>query len=271
MPKATVNGVELHYEEQGAGVPLLLLMGFGDDCHAWSQQIPAFSARYRTITCDHRGVGQSAKPVNGYSIPQFADDAVGLLDHLGIARAHVLGYSMGGRIAQHLAAHHPERVEGLVLVATAAKPNPLNLYSLKAGAYLYETFGAEAAGAFGPLISFTHAYFATHLPELLGRLGAPVASPMPLHAFLGHVRAIEEHDTTGLLALIKAPTLVLLGEQEWLNPRAEAERLVHGIPGATLQVLPGGGHGLIWEIADAFNDAILGFLARVERGSPGRP
>jgi pimeloyl-ACP methyl ester carboxylesterase len=263
MPTARVNGIELYYEERGGGAPLLLLMGFGDDCHAWSQQVPAFAERYRTIAYDHRGVGKSAKPAGGYSIPQFAADALGLLDHLGLARAHLVGYSMGGRIAQYLAAHHPDRVAGLVLAATASRPNALNLYSLKAGAYLYETFGPEAAGAFGPLVSFTHAYFARHLPELAQALGRPAADPMPLHAYLGHVRAIEEHDTTAVLARIAAPTLVLLGDQEWLNPRAEADRLVRGIPGATLQVLSGGGHGFIWEIADAFNDAVLAFLAKV--------
>jgi len=263
MPTARVNGVELYYEEHGAGFPLLLLMGFGGDCHAWSRQVPAFAARYRTIVYDYRGVGQSEKPPAGYSIAQFAADALSLLDHLGIARAHLLGYSMGGRIAQHVAAHHPERVGSLVLAATSAKPNALNLYSLKAGAYLYEKCGPEAAGAFGPLVSFTHTYFAQHLPELMRALGQPAANPMPLHAYLGHVRAIEEHDTTGVLAQILAPTLVLFGDQEWLNPLAEAERLVRGIPGARLQILPGGGHGFVWEIADAFNDAVLAFLEPV--------
>jgi 3-oxoadipate enol-lactonase len=166
-------------------------------------------------------------------------------------------------VAQHLAAHHPERVHALVLAATASKPNPLNLYSLKAGAYLYERFGPEAAAAFGPLISFTHDFFATHLSELLAALGKPPASAMPIHAYHGHVRAIEEHDTDAVLGRITAPTLILIGEHEWLNPMPEAERLRAGIPDARIEVLPGG-HGLLWEASEAFNRAVLAFLAQVE-------
>jgi pimeloyl-ACP methyl ester carboxylesterase len=260
MPRALVNGVNLHYEEHGRGFPLLLLMGFGDGCDAWSNQLPAFAARFRTIAHDYRGVGQSEKPSTGYSIAQFAADTVGLLDALGVPNAHVVGYSMGGRVGQYLAGHFPHRVQSLVLAAAAAKPNALVRYSLRAGAYLYERFGPEAAAAMNPLISFTHAYFEQHIGRLLQELGKPVAAPMPLHAYRGHVDAIEAHDTTGLLPKIVAPTLVILGDQESLNPMPDASLLVQRIPRARLQVLPGTGHGLIWETPAAFNDAVLEFL-----------
>lgn len=261
MPKVVINGVGLNYEEAGAGAALLLLMGFGDSIAAWSGQVPAFAARHRTITLDHRGTGGSESPPDGYSIPQFSDDAIGLLDHLGIERAHVLGYSMGGRVAQDIAARYPARIGAIMLAASAAKPNPLNVYSLRAGAYLYREFGPEAAAAFGPLISFTHAYFEDHLAALTEKLGKPAAHPMALHAYEGHVRAIEEHDTTAILGRITAPTLVLMGEDEWLNPKADADIMLNGIANSTLQVLEGGGHGLLWEIPDAFNRAVLDFLA----------
>lgn len=260
MASARIHGVDIYYEEHGAGFPLLLLMGFGDGCGAWSNQIPAFAKPYRTIAFDHRGVGQSEAPAGGYSIPQFADDAWGLLDHLGVGRAHLVGYSMGGRVAQEMAARRPERVAAMVLAASAAKPNPLNVYSLKAGAYLYRTFGPEAAGAFGPLISYTHDYFAGHLDALVARLGRPPENAMPVHAYEGHVRAIEEHDTTPVLARITAPTLVLMGEHEWLNPKADADIMLKGIKGSRLQVLKGGGHGFLWETPDAFNRVVLEFL-----------
>ena len=83
---------------------------------------------------------------------------------------------------------------------------------------------------------------------------------MPEHAFEGHVRAIEEHDTTPLLGKINAPTLVLMGDQEWLNPRSDADVLLQGIRHSWLRVLEGGGHGFLWEIPDAFNQVILEFL-----------
>ena len=260
MPVAKVNDVGLYYEEHGSGFPLLLLMGFGDSCGAWSNQIPAFSAQYRTVALDHRGVGKSEKPESGYAIPQFSDDAIGLLDTLGIARAHVVGYSMGGRVAQDMAARYPDRVAAMVLAASAAKPNALNVYSLKAGAYLYRTFGPEAASAFGPLISFTHAYFERHLDEVVDNLGKKQDDPMPLHAYEGHVKAIEIHDTTPILDRIKAPTLVVMGDQEWLNPKTDADIMLQGISDSRLQVLENSGHGFLWEIPDAFNRAVLDFL-----------
>ncbi len=260
IPKAVVNGVALNYGEWGTGYPLLLLMGFGDSLAAWSSQIPAFSAKFRTIALDHRGSGESEAPADGYAISQFSDDAVGLLDTLGIERAHVLGYSMGGRVGQDMAARYPDRVSALVLAASAAKANPLNIYSLRASAWLYETHGPEAAAAFGPLISFTHAYFEDRLDALTDGLGKPASHPMPLHAYRGHVRAIENHDTTSVLGRIAAPTLVLMGDKEWLNPMEDARVLLDGIPDARLSVLEGGGHGFLWEIPDAFNDAVIGFL-----------
>lgn len=260
MPRATVDGVALNYRETGAGHPLLLLMGFGDSLDAWSNQIPAFSAKYRTIALDHRGTGESEAPPGGYSIPQFADDAMGLLDRLGVERAHVLGYSMGGRVGQDMAARYPDRVSALVLAASAARANPLNVYSLRASAWLYETHGAEAAAAFGPLISFTHAYFDDHLDRLSDALGKPAADPMKPHAYRGHVSAIENHDSTPLLGRIAAPTLVLIGDREWLNPMSDQLAMLDGIPNAELRVLENGGHGFLWEIPDAFNEAVIEFL-----------
>ena len=260
MPQARVNGVSLNYGEWGAGHPLLLLMGFGDGLDAWANQLPAFAEKFRTVALDHRGSGESEAPAGGYSIPQFADDAIGLLDRLGIERAHVLGYSMGGRVGQDMAARYPDRVSALVLAASAAKANALNIYSLRASAWLFETYGPEAAAAFGPLISFTHAYFEDTLESLTDSLGAPAYEPMAMHAYRGHVEAIENHDSTPILGRIAAPTLVLVGEAEWLNPMSDQQAMVDNIPGARLRVLEGGGHGFLWEIPDAFNRAVIEFL-----------
>ena len=260
MPRETVNGVSLNYDEWGAGHALLLLMGFGDGLDAWASQVPAFAEKFRAVALDHRGSGESEAPAGGYAIPQFADDAIGLLDRLGIARAHVLGYSMGGRVGLDMAARYPDRVSALVLAASAAKANALNVYSLRASAWLYETHGPEAAAAFGPLISFTHARFEDFLEDFTDRLGAPVAAPMPMHAYRGHVEAIENHDSTPLLGRIAAPTLVLVGDGEWLNPMSDQRAMADGIPGARLRVLEGGGHGFLWEIPQAFNEAVIDFL-----------
>jgi len=115
MPKVWVNGIDSNYVEAGSGDPLLMIMGFGGDHLAWAFQVPVFSAKYRVITFDNRGAGQSSVPDVAYSTRMMADDAVGLLDVLGVERAHVRGASMGGLIAQEVALNHPRRVRSLQL------------------------------------------------------------------------------------------------------------------------------------------------------------
>ena len=267
MSTAQINGVKICYEVNGSGFPIILLMGLGGNRKDWHEQVPVFAKHYRTISYDHRGTGDSDKPETGYSISQFADDCIGLLDHLNLDRAHLVGYSMGGRIAQLIASRYPNRVAALVLAATAAKPNPLNLYSLKLGAYLYQNHGPSAAASVGPLIEFTHSYFSKNLPMLVDKLGAVPEMPMPLHAFLGHVSAIENHDTTEILASILSPTLVVIGDQEWLNHLPDANELVGGIPDAQLQSITGASHGLILEQPEQFNQCVLDFLSDYSRSA----
>src|SRR5712691_12441450 len=123
MSVAKVGTIELYYDEHGSGDPLLLVMGLAADSAAWMFQVPDFARHHRTIVFDNRGVGRSAKPPGPYTIHEMADDAAGLLDALDIARAHIVGVSMGGMIAQELALRHPQRVRGLVLACTFPEPD----------------------------------------------------------------------------------------------------------------------------------------------------
>src|SRR5262249_3659530 len=123
MSTAKVGGIDLYYEEQGSGYPLLLIMGLAADSQAWLFQVPDLAPHYRTLTLDHRRVGRRRKPAGPCSIPGMADGAVGLVDTLKIERAHVVGVSMGGMIAQELVLRHPSRVKGLVLACTFPEPD----------------------------------------------------------------------------------------------------------------------------------------------------
>ncbi len=119
MPRASTSGASLYYQVHGSGGdPVLLIMGLGSDLHFWERQIPAFAARHRVIAFDNRGVGRSDKPPGPYSVAMLAADAARVLDAAAVERAHVVGLSMGGMIAQELAIAHAERVGALVLAGT---------------------------------------------------------------------------------------------------------------------------------------------------------
>ena len=124
MPKMKVNDIQIYYQEIGSGEPLVMIMGLGGDLTAWAFQTPVFSQEFRCIVFDNRGAGRTDHPDTPYTIRMMARDTVSLLDGLGIDRAHVLGLSMGGMIAQEIAINEPSRVLSLQLHATLAKPDP---------------------------------------------------------------------------------------------------------------------------------------------------
>lgn len=267
MPFARVNGIRLYYEDHGKGTPLVLVMGYGDGCGKWAKQMPAFARRHRVIAFDNRGGGKTDAPRSGYSIRTFAEDTIGLMDHLGIDRAHLCGYSMGGRIAQDVAIRHPGRLRSLILCATSARPSAFNKYTLWLDMVLVPRYGPGAVAPFGPIYQYTRAWFEKHYRALVANLRRrPKGDGAPVHGLIGQAKAILTHDTSRDLGRIRAPTLVLVGDQDLLNPPPESEVLAKRIPGARLRVLRGGGHGFLWEIPERFNTAVLDFTSRVDAG-----
>lgn len=126
MPKVQANGIDIYYEIKGAGEFLLLIAGFASDLTNWSKMVSLLAEKYRVIVFDNRGVGRSSAPESPYTIRQMADDTAGLLDKIGVDKAHVAGHSMGGMIAQEFALGYPEKVRSLMLLATCAKPDERN-------------------------------------------------------------------------------------------------------------------------------------------------
>src|SRR5689334_6287566 len=230
MPTARVGDVDLYYEEHGSGDPLLCIMGFATDSTGWLLQLPAFAERHRTIVFDNRGVGRSDKPTTPYTIHEMADDAAGLLDHLGIPRAHVLGVSMGGMIAQELALRHPERVRGLVLAATFPEPDAATeaqrtVLFTQMGGTISETGEMRIdVTALDPLMFFQHllplvfndGFIQTELPKLMQLFSGALQYGFSFEAILGQLQAVMAHKATDRLADIHAPTLVLTGDADRL-------------------------------------------------------
>ncbi len=274
MPTVNVNDIELYYEEEGRGEPLLLIMGLAADSLAWVYQRPAFAQRYRTIVFDNRGVGRSSKPPGPYTTAQMARDAKGLLDALSIPAAHVLGVSMGGMIAQELALQFPEAVRSLVLACTYAKADDAILARRDAlvaqlggstdsdGSIRIDLTQIDPLRFFQTLMPlvFNPDFLARELPKLIELFSASIQFGFSPEGILGQVAAVLAHNTEDRLAEIRVPTLVITGDADQLVPPVCSEILAAKIPGAKLVRIPGGSHAFNLEVPDEFNRGVLDFL-----------
>jgi 3-oxoadipate enol-lactonase len=264
MPKVNVNGIALNYVEVGEGDPLLLVMGFGGDHLAWGFQVPVFGAKYRVIIFDNRGAGQSDVPDVSYSTRMMADDAVGLLDALAIQRAHVLGVSMGGMIAQEIALRHPGRVRSLQLHCTYARPDRymqalMDAWrAVRVKATPEEWLRSVALWLFSPRTFQERPEFI----ETIIQTGLAAPHPFSLTGFLRQGDAVRSHDALDRLPGLRCPTLVSVAEDDILVPPRFARELAAAIPGAAFRVIEGAGHCYFWERPDVFNAMGLEFIAR---------
>lgn len=269
MPWATASdGVRLHYEATGfkKNPPVVLVQGLGAEKNSWNLQRAALALRWRTIALDNRGAGRSDKPDGMYDLEQMADDVIAVLDHAGIESAHVVGLSMGGAISQIVALKHPNRVRSLTLVATACRNHEWREELLASWAETAATDGMNSLGKEAARWMIGPRSFRRLVPAL-GWLG-PLQLFNPAGAFVSQVRAILRTPGTELhdeLANISCPTLVVVGNQDILTPRGDAEEIASLIPTAELVVISGGAHGLIIEHATTFNRILLDFLRRAER------
>ncbi len=253
----------MYYVEAGAGEPLVLVMGFGADHLAWGFQMPAFAERYRVIAFDNRGAGQTDQPDRPYTTRQMADDTVGLLDALGIERAHVLGVSMGGMIAQELALNYPGRVRTLQLHCTYARADGwtrARLATARAERIALPREDAIRSNFFWLFARETY----NERPEFVEAiLHTALAHPHP-QSLVGFVRQAEAclaHDTVERLAALRCPTLVGAAAEDILVPPRFSREIAAHVPGAEFRMIEGAGHVYFWERPDAFNALCLEFLA----------
>ena len=263
MPFAVCNGVRLYYEVHGAGEPLLLVMGQGSDHHGWDPVVEDFAARYQVIVYDHRGTGQSDKPTEPpYTTRMLAADAVALLGHLGIDRAHVYRVSMGGRSCQRVAIDDPERVRCVDLGCAT----PGDAHGVKRPAEVDAKMrngpqDPEAAASRPPGKMVSRRWPSEH-PEYLAFFRERARNPIPAYAQRLHYEASQGHDGCERLTEIRAPVLVIHGTEDRINPTANAELLAGRIPGAELYLVRGGRHGHFIDFREEAGAAVMGFLER---------
>ena len=262
MPVTKVGDINLCYNVRGDGQPLIAVTGFASAQNTLFALARAFAKHYRVVTFDNRGIGGSDKPTGPYSMNMMASDTIGLMDFLGIDRAHLLGGSMGGMVAQHIAIDHPQRVDKLILFSTSADgqwlfdlveattPNWNRSRSDFASADLRKLMGAMASRSFNR--PFNRLVFVA-LAKLQARLGT-------LKGPAGQIEAMMTHNVLDRLHLIQAPTLVLMGSKDRLIAPQSSEVLASRITGVKLVSIDGGSHAMAGEMAGRFNKEVLDFL-----------
>jgi pimeloyl-ACP methyl ester carboxylesterase len=263
MPHALINGTDLHFEDTGGDRPaLLLIAGLGATGHIWGPLPRQLRTHFRVISYDHRWLGRSrnAQPVPPCAIGDLVGDARGLLDHLGIERANVLGKSLGGMIAQRLVLDDQDRFDHLVLVASTAWISP-HLYRI--GEFFFTLANNLTAAEYLHTV-FTFCF----APDFHNRDGQTMLrAEEKLTNALGDVRVIARHvesyrnlDFREELGQLRVPTLVVGGDQDLLVPHAQHHELAACIPGAQMIAVEGVGHSPMRESGPPLVGRIVAFL-----------
>ena len=261
MPRQRVGDIEIYYEVHGNGPrTLVMIRGLGSNLLSWYEQIEEFSRHYKCVVFDNRGAGRTDKPDAPYSIKQMADDAAGLTDALGIARAALLGISMGGMIAQEFALHHQEKLSCLILGCTHFGGAGVVQAPAEIVAAVMAGTNATPAQQKQQLQAVFCDDSIERRPEVVekhNRIRAQYA--IPPFAFARQIQAIGAFDASARLGAIHVPTMVVTGTQDRLVAPQNSKLIADRIPGAMLKELPGG-HLFMAEFPEQFNRAIREFV-----------
>jgi pimeloyl-ACP methyl ester carboxylesterase len=261
MPLVQAGEVRLYVEEAGNGSPVLFIAGLGSDHHAWASLLPALTEHFRCITFDNRDSGASDESARPYTVVEMAQDAVAVLDAVGVMQAHVVGTSMGGAIAQQLALRYPDRVARLVLLSTYTSSDERGAAILRTWLALQRALPREAylRGIF-PWLYTVEDYAVPGLIEGVLDVALHVRPPQSPSAYERQMAAALSHNVIGRLSEIRAPVLVLFGEDDILTPLRFARSLVEELPNVRLQTFPRTGHSLPWTRSEEVGRAIRSFL-----------
>lgn len=261
MPTVHLNNIDINYQLEGEGPETIVLVnGLADALESWDFQVPALlQSGFRVLRFDNRGIGGTEAPTGPYTSRMLADDAKALVDELGIDNFHLIGVSMGGMIAQEYALNYPPDLKSVTLACTYAAPGPFcsRMFSM------WEEMAQKVSVPFVmrdvTLWAFTFPFFSEQ-PDTAAEFEAEMAGlDMSVEAYLSQLHVIQEHDTTGRIAQLKVPTMVLAGQEDILIPTRLSHELHDMVPGSEWTTVPGG-HACLWESPDPFNDAIITFI-----------
>jgi pimeloyl-ACP methyl ester carboxylesterase len=266
MPKAKVNDIRMYYEVKGKGFPLMMINGLGGNMEGWDPRlVEGLSKHFKLVLFDNRGAGRTDLSKGEYTIRLFADDTAGLISALGIPKAHILGISMGGMIAQELAINYPQKVSKLILCSTSSQPS----YS-KEGSRVLEAMSQSSIEELTKLIlsfPFTLDYpqdllkqnpvvvfgqtseFVKENPDL-AKLLLQRKHPTSQEGFRRQYDAVLGFNTQARLQQIRVPTLVLQGKKDRLVPPESGSILAKAIPNAKLVSFENSAHVLVEEMEE---------------------
>jgi pimeloyl-ACP methyl ester carboxylesterase len=268
MPRARVNGVELYYEDTGAGRPIVLAHGFSAGCRMWDGQVEAFRDRYRVIVYDARGQGRSEVPVDGasYSQPTMVEDLHQLLRHLGVERGCVGGLSMGGNVALNFALTYPGMVDALLVCDTGAGSDEPEAWATKVAGWvkLLEREGVEAFAEqyiADPIL----ASYATQGPHARAFLRKAITTNTAAGLARGLANVVGRrpsiYSLEPRLRALTVPTTIVVGDADHWCTRV-SRFLAETIPGAELTIIRNSGHMTNLEQPSRFNAALEALLRR---------
>ncbi|HVJ52487.1 MAG TPA: pyrimidine utilization protein D [Aliidongia sp.] len=260
MPRMSVGDCSLYVERHGDGYPVMLVSGLGGLASYWQDQLKAFAKHFSVVTHDHRGVGQSDHVRMKYTVEKMAEDVIGIMDALEIEKAHIVGHSTGGAIAQVLAIEHPKRVGAMVIAASWPKPDAYFRRHFMMRREILQGLGPLAYIQNASLMLYPHAWIAENNEKLRGQEAQLVASFAPPEIMVSRIEAVMAFDRTADLGKIKAPTLVVGAADDNVTPAYYSEALARAIPNAELKMFPSGGHCFTQVMPRDFNQAVLPFL-----------
>ena len=262
--KAEVDGIEIDYSDEGSGLPVVFIHAFPMNRTMWDAQVAALGGRCRAVRLDLRGFGGSSVPDGPYSMDRMASDVRGLMAHLDIDRAVLVGLSMGGYISLAFYKLYPDAVRALVLADTRASADTEEGRERR----FKSAEKAEREGSAAIVRDMEVAAFAPATrekrPDILERARAMIEANSP-HGIAAAQRGMAARpDSTYTLIGIDCPTLILVGSEDSLTPVSEAEALRNGIPHSRLKIIEGAGHMSNMEQPERFNAALIEFIGSIE-------
>jgi pimeloyl-ACP methyl ester carboxylesterase len=265
MPIVQANGIDINYEVQGEGEPLILIPYLAADQACYAFQVPEYAKHFRCFSVDLRGAGLSGKPDGTYTTELFADDVAAFMQAAGIDSAHIFGLSLGAAAGMWLAAKHPDRVRSLSLHSAWDATDPFLRVVVESWQIMAEGLGSVTEMVIRGIFPwcFTPELWAAR-PEYIDSLADFVRSrPMPpVDAMLRQSGAVLAHDARAVLGSIQAPTLITFGRHDMACSTRFAEPLSSAIPDTELIVFEDCAHAPIYENAEDFNRRTLEFLLR---------